>query len=150
MAEIRHATRQDVRLIMRMAREFFAAAALGDFTLDEDRILPTILHLIDKDEGLVLVCEHDGVAVGGLMAIISQPLFIVEKQATEIAWWIDPDKRGARIALDLLGRFEAWAKANGCRSVVMHSMLHLKPEALERAYVRRGYALREKAFLKMI
>jgi len=150
MADIRYATRSDVSAIIDMARRFFTEAARGDFTLDESRLLPTILHLIDKDDCLSLVCEDRGKIVGGILAVISQPLFIVEKQATEIAWWIDPDRRGARISIGLIDRFEAWAKDNGCTSAVMHSLLHLKPDAVERIYSRKGFEPREKAFLKMI
>jgi hypothetical protein len=50
----------------------------------------------------------------------------------------------------LLEFFEDWAKNNGCDAIAMIYLSDSMPDSLEQLYIRRGFKLVEKHFVKEV
>ena len=102
------------------------------------------------EQGLLIVCEFDGVIQGFAMAL-SYP-FIMNadyKACAEIAWWVEPDYRG-RCGVKLLRKLESQAKSQGVIFLSMMLLEAVEPEKVARIYEACGYTQAERTFLKVL
>jgi GNAT superfamily N-acetyltransferase len=67
--------------------------------------------------------------------------------ATETAWWVEPDKRGSGLGLQLLQAFEYWAKEKAGAAMISMSSLDDKVGEM---YTKQGYKLYERAYMKVL
>lgn len=97
---------------------------------------------------LCLVHDVYGVAQGLLLAHAFEHAFGPVWLAQERVWWIDPGYRGSA-APRMLDAYERWAKdEQHCAFVGMAGMGE-DPD-VARLYLRRGYRVAEKHFLKVL
>ncbi|MCK8779093.1 hypothetical protein M0654_03745 [Rhizobium sp. NTR19] len=80
------------------------------------------------------------------MAVAFEHPFGAGRIAKETVWYIAPSSRG-RCALKMLDAYEAWARAAGCVSVGMASLVS---NDISKIYERRGYAAVETHFMKSL
>ncbi len=66
--------------------------------------------------------------------------------AVETFWFVAPEHRG--IGIRLFNAFEKWAKDNQCSKTAMIHLTDSMPERLEQLYLKRGYRLIEKHYVK--
>lgn len=105
--------------------------------------------MIEQPSGLVLVMEGgSGKPIGMLVALAHPGITSPALQATELAWWVEPDHRGSREAMTLLSEYEAWARAQGCVSITLSNIHHQKGDAVQRIYEHMGYRMLESSFAK--
>ena len=149
MAEmiLRDATQADVAALVEHGREFLAAIAPG-YTLDMDGLPAALAALIAAPEGFVLAAERDGRLVGAFVGMICKPMMALERDAREIAWWIEPGARGSHKVFGMLSRFEAFAAAHGCKSCIIVTIPKFSPKGLRALLERRGYLLAEEAHVR--
>lgn len=102
--------------------------------------------MVDKGIAVYFIMEKDGVIIGGLGAVKCPDLHIGRTLAVETFWFIAPEYRGH--GLGLMEAFERWGKSEGCDALAMIHMVDSYPEKLERLYIRRGYQLAEKHYIK--
>ena len=67
--------------------------------------------------------------------------------AREIAWWVDPGKRGNGAALSLLRGFKNWAIGCGASGMILASMNNLNGNGLASLYKRLGFTPVEEAYV---
>lgn len=137
---VRFATEEDVDNIVTMAMKFADSSSYKGM-MDENKIRAIVESLVkmNKKEGTILICE------GGFLAAMTNPfMFGLDYIATEIAWWVDEDKRQTGLGTDLLRAFEEWAKHIGCKYATMISL----DDKLGNLYERMGYKLYERAYMK--
>ena len=104
--------------------------------------------MIKSGSAAMLILEEKGESVGGLGLINASGIHNRHRIAVEDFWWVDPNHRGK--GLDLFFAFEAWAKIHGCQQTAMVHLVDSMPERLERFYLRQGYHLVEKHYVKEI
>jgi hypothetical protein len=104
-----------------------------------------LVHLMPRH--LCLVLDVEGTAQGVLMAAAAQHPFGPVWLARETVWWIEPDYRGLA-AVKMLDGYESWARGLGCQYIGMASMGD-DPD-VGRLYLRRGFKVAERHFLKAI
>lgn len=102
---------------------------------------------VDKPTACCMVHDVSGVAQGLLLAIAYEHPFGPVWLARETVWWIDPAHRG-RAAIAMLDGYEAWAAARGCAFAGMAGMGD-DPD-VAKLYLRRGYFVAERHFLKVL
>lgn len=95
-----------------------------------------------NDEDKVAIVKEDG---GILLGIVGPSLVGPFKQCAEIAWWVDPSKRGG--SLKMLTLYEEWAKSKGAKLIEVKSLSKF-PET-EKIYSRLGYQPVETSWLKV-
>lgn len=95
--------------------------------------------LIKSDDGVIFI--GDG---GFLAGTITPFVYGFNYCATELAWWIEEDKRGNGIGKELIEAFEQWAKEKGCSMVTMVSI----DDSVGKFYESTGYRLKERVYVK--
>jgi GNAT superfamily N-acetyltransferase len=141
---IRQAHQNDRFAMVRMARDFVAAA---------DRPVPfdaayaerSVIEWVEAADKLALVLEQDGLCGMICAASILSPL-IPMRIAIEQVLWVDPRARG-RGVLGLVRAYEGWAKEQECEAVTLAT---IQNKAADRLYQRLGYERAETHFVKGI
>lgn len=125
--------------------EGFASTVPEMASFDREIAKKSWIQFINMGAGKILILDD----YSGMLAYMIHPdPYTGELTATEMAWFVDPNKRGR--GLLLLIEFEKWAKAWECKRVVM-TLLHTEQsEMLSKLYVRRGYVSRETNYIKDI
>lgn len=138
------ATIEDLPEISEMSMKFLAETGYTEFS-DKDTIERLIESLVTGNPNEKIIILESGV---GFLAGCAVPFpFGSYLVATEIAWWVDPDKRGKKIGSEFLHAFEYWAKEKaGC---VMVNMVCLD-DRLSSFYTNEGYKLYERAYMKTV
>lgn len=135
---------------MRKVTEFMKAfeQASKFVTVDIDYATKTYENMIDNGVAFVMVLEKEGELIGSLGFIKAPDLHNGDTMAVETFWFVDPKKRG--VGLILFNAYEKWSKENGIKKIAMIHMMDSYPESLERLYLKRGYKLAEKHYVKEI
>lgn len=137
------ATLEDLPEIAEMSMKFVETTGYKDFA-DEDTIKSLIAAVVTSEPHEKIILLEPG--VGFLAGCVTPFIFGPHLLATEIAWWVEPESRGSGIGKEFLDAFEFWAKEKaGC---TMISMVCLD-DKLEKFYVKQGYKLYERAYMKV-
>lgn len=142
---IRHATPEDLDAIVAMGLAFLTAVYSEKLTAPPD---PARLHrtarwlLEDAGDRALFVSERDG-ALTGMFGLHCYPHpFTGQRMASEMFWWVNPDRRGRWDGIRLFATAREWAQAHG--AAVLHMVA---PNAeIEQLYTRLGYQHVESAF----
>ncbi len=68
--------------------------------------------------------------------------------AIELAWWVKPEHRGSRVAIELMKAYEAWARQNSVRILVMAALTDSDGERVGQIYERLGFKKYETSYAK--
>jgi len=99
-----------------------------------------VLTLIESEQGLPLIAVEGETVVGLLLVLVYHDHLTDEWIAGELAWWVDPDRRG--IGLRMLRLAETWARQQGAQRL---QVMAPSPE-VERLYERLGYRPLERTY----
>ena len=138
------ATIEDVEEIKVMAMKFMATTGYTKYS-NEEAILRLINTIVTGPQNEMIILLKPGV---GFLAGMSSPFVFGDcKLASEIAWWIDEEKRNSGIGKELVEAFEYWAKnVAGCTLITLTGL----DEGLGKFYEKKGYELYERAYMKAI
>lgn len=138
---IRIATTEDEELILRHILKFVATTPYKDY-VDEEALKNVINIFLNSPDKIILCHGEVGMLVGMAVPMIIGKGFI----ATELAWWVEPEARKNGIGLELIQAFEFWSKKIGCSLVSMSAL----DDQLGKFYEKNGYALQERAYVKVL
>jgi len=143
---IRKATLDDIPAIADLGERFFRQSHYAQFaTWDRVSFAETLAVLVRA--GTLLVVQHE--CVVGMGAFLLFPWYFNASQhgAQEIFLFIAPDHRG-RDGFRLIEEMERAAKEAGAVAFIAGSTEGMRHEALDRLYLRRGYAPAGNTFIK--
>lgn len=106
---IREATLFDIDALVDLAR--FFVPKVGAATLSEKRFRPEICKLIKSESAIVLIAEHEGDVVGGLVGQIGRVWYSDDLYATDLAFVVRAEYSGLYAWL-LAKKFIRWAKSD--------------------------------------
>lgn len=137
---IREATAEDVDALVSMGQRFLGSVYAQKIRANAQALRQLSVGLIASPDAVVYVAEVHGALIGmmGLMRYV-HPMS-GELTASEVMWWVDPERRGGGVRLFRIG--EAWAEATGATVI---QMIAPSPE-VERFYQRVGYEPVERTF----
>lgn len=140
---LRLATAKDQELVVSMALSFLENSPYKTYG-DEANIRNLVAKVLEGDGSSSVIILHgeDGMIAG----MVSPFLFGAQTVATELAWWVNEDKRGTKIGAELLEAFEYWAGAVGCNFISMVSL----DDSLGKYYEKKGYTLSERTYIKEV
>lgn len=132
-------------------RRFFDHTILpGYFPYDEASLEQTILELIERHDGVVMVLEHEGEIVGGIAGFLL-PMYMNRgvRAAQQVFWFVLPEHRGRR-SLNLLTAWEQWAKRNRAGVIYSGAKMDDNYESMSVVMRRRGYKPLETVFIREV
>lgn len=150
MHSIRSATLNDAQAILSMGQKFHSIAGF-EFNYDHISVLKTIQQLIVEPNGILLIAESEGVPIGMIGGLI-YPHYMDNSHLTgqELFFWVNPEKRGSSVAVELLKSCESTAKERGAQSFSMMSLANVNPEKANKLYLKLGYKPLEHTFTKSL
>lgn len=142
---IRQATEDDIFDLLILGRQFIKESG---YKWDRERVEEIMNNLISNDESCIIVYEVDGEVVGGLLGTTAEPFLSHQKQAHEMAWFVDKDHRDNKGGIGMMKAFEEWAKDLGCTEIIMGDIVGVRD--LTNLYEHKGYKMVEKLYSKEI
>ena len=120
---LRLATREDIPTLCEMSRKFFDASPFAYWDYSAAKVEGILSAALLDPKNYVLLASVDGDKVVGFLAGTKQvPLFSTDTVTIEIGWWLDPEYRDGRRAMELLDGYIEWAKLIGAKHVNMALM----------------------------
>ena len=140
---VRDATPADIPEMVRMGRRFYAALGYEALVRFDAADFARSLAGFIRDQ-IALVTD------GGMAVAVVAPSFVNASTlvAFELFFWMEPEKRGAGMAL--LEALEARARERGARSFSAVTCEGLRAASLAAAYRRRGYREMETTFVRRL
>ena len=144
---VRLATEDDFDAILDMCAEFWQHTQFSE-PFDRDHTLNMVE--MSYDHGLLCVAEDD--EISGFIAAIKSPLLGSAEawMATELAWYVKPEKRGTLHGIQLIELLEHLCEQDRVKYLNMAFMETSMPEKVKKLYQSLGYALQETVYTKVI
>lgn len=138
------ATIEDIDLVLSLALKFVEASPYKDFH-DRATIYDFIFQVLNSDKTKHIILLH---GEDGMLAGMASPFpYGNFNMATELAWWVNEDKRNTGVGKELIDAFEYWAKEiAGCKGITMASL----DDDVGKYYLSRDYNLTERAYVKWL
>lgn len=141
----------DLEEFVRLGKEFHKESpfySLTDYSQQKMLQLFETAMISKHTQVLILLLKEENRSVGMLVGMVGSPVFSDDLIASELAWFIEPEYRGSRKALQLVYAYEEWARRMGCKNVSM-SLLTTLTDA-SKTYERLGYTKTEISYLKAL
>lgn len=114
MTDVRRGTLADIPRLVELGRAMHAESPrFSPYRFDPVRLEGSLRGLMDMPLALVLVAEHDGEIVGGMLAVAADHYACELRQAADLALFVDQDRRGGAAAVRLIKAFREWADEIG-------------------------------------
>lgn len=138
------ATIEDHDEVLGMAMKFMSLTEYTEYS-NEETISNLINTILTGEQNSMIILLKPGV---GFLAGMSSPfVFGPHFIASEIAWWINEDKRKTGAGAELIEAFEYWAKnVAGCTLITLTGL----DDDIGKFYEKKGYKLYERAYMKQL
>jgi GNAT superfamily N-acetyltransferase len=146
---VRLADRSDILSLVALG-ERFAAYHPVKAPYSPERVAAYLEALIVQRLGVVFVGETDGQIDGVILGTRAPLWYSSVDVAAEMGLWVEPDRRGGRLAHDLIARFEQWAKESGLALVTMSDLCIAGEFPAGALFKRHGYRVVERSHVKEI
>lgn len=139
---IKIATTEDVAEILDMSKQFMSTTGYTKYS-DEQTIANLIETIVTgrQDEMIILIIPGVGFLAGQSSPFAFGPHLL----ASEIAWWINEERRKSGAGEELIEAFEYWAKNVARCSIISLTGLD---DQIGKFYEKKGYKLYERAYMK--
>src|SRR5690606_32162462 len=95
----------------------------------------------------LFVCFDNTLLVGLLAGVISDSV-VIERQASELMWYVLPEYRKSGVGFGLINMYEAWAKAQGCRLATLSHYENSDSDSLNKLLCKNSYGKIEVTYVK--
>lgn len=144
---LRLAEENDLTDCIRMAKSFHSMSPFSAIEFSEEKSRDLFYNYLNGDKkDLIIILACNERPFGMIIGMRSELLFSDTSVCTEVAWWVDEDKRGSRDSLLLLQAYEDWSKRVDSKYTTMAMLDDSKD--LSRLYERLGYKQCERTFFK--
>lgn len=144
---IREATPDDFPVILDMCEEFW-----GHTQFSEPFERAHVIKMIEMsyDHELLIVVDDGGIQ--GFMAAIKSMLLGSSHAwtATELAFWVNPEKRGKMYGVGLVSTLERLCKQQEVKYLNLAYMQTSMPDTVRKLYEHLGYELQETVYTKVL
>ena len=136
------------KLVVGMFGEY---AEKEHFTLNTESLAKDFFDFVKSDDKCVFVARDDSNIVGTLAGYLEGTITDRDiKWGWASVYYVKPDSRSPRVAIELLDRFEAWSKEKGAKAIIMGALKNVRGDALGKLFERRGYALYDMSYIKEV
>lgn len=115
-----HATESHRAAVVRMAQRFLSPdGPYGTrFAVDAAKVSALAAQMMGP-EHLALLAMQDDQPVGMFGMFLFDHPITGERIASELCWWMEPEARGGKAAIQMLRTAEAWARDHGAEVIEM-------------------------------
>jgi len=140
---------EEARVDHRLA-DFMKAfeAATSMVKVDSDYAFQRYLAMMESGVCRILIAEEGTTLQGAVGFLTTDDLHDGVKIAIELFWFAHPDYKG--IGKQLFSAFESEAVKSGCKRLAMIHLADSYPDSLEQFYLKNGYKLLEKHYIKEV
>lgn len=135
---IRPATHADIEEIVALGRRMHAESRFKSISFVPERLAATLSVLLDG-VGCIFVAESEGQIIGGFAGLVTPYYFSNDLYATDLALFVEPNRRGGIVAASLLRTFVEWAKSKGVVNIEISISTGVHPEKTGELYERLGF-----------
>ncbi len=115
---------------------------------NSSKVYDSLFDAVGRDDFGIFVLCADTEVVGMFLCFVTPCFFSDVKQAVEIAWYVDPEYRGSKMAAKMLKIYEQWAKERDAVCVNLVNLDVLRGVKVAKLYERMGYKMVENTFMK--
>ena len=133
MITYRAGTEADIEQVVEITNRMLEHTGLGLATPAKIRTL------ITSPKTLALAACDQGRIVGFTVGIVHESIFNDRVRVSDIGVFVLPEYRASRIAKDLIGHLEKWAKEQGASEIWLGQTTGDNPELVAKYYNRLGY-----------
>ena len=137
--EYREATLEDFNYIFDLGRLMHEESCYSHLEFSSKRLFEIMDMYIQDPDRVIFLAIRDGEALGLYAGFVSKYFFSEELVANDVAWFVLKDKRGSRIGLRVLDKFEEWAEGRGVSEVRLGFTTDINSEAFDSLMKKRGY-----------
>lgn len=144
---LRLAQASDYDDVIRMARAFHQASPYSGLSFDEDKCHDLFMTYLKGDKkSLIIILASEERPFGMIIGFVNSLPFSFDRVATELAWWVDEDKRRSRDSLLLFKAYEDWTLRVGAKITSMAMLDDVTN--LSSFYEKQGYRPAERHYIK--
>lgn len=144
---LRLATKEDYPHIIRMARRFHEASPYSDLEFSEEQSRTVFEKYLGSNKTeIVIILAGEEIPYGMIIGYSNALPFSLDRVATELAWWVDEDKRGSKDSLMLFKAYQDWARRVGSKITQMAMLDDVTN--LEKFYLKQGFVPAERSYIK--
>ena len=148
---LRLAEEKDYQDVLRMARAFHEASPYNGLKFNEDQCRDFFGQYLKGDRRrLIIILAGEATDPSRVFGMIighsDSPPFSLDRVASEVAWWVDEDKRGSRESLLLFKAYQDWALRVGSKITQMAMLDDVTN--LEKFYTKQGFRPAERSYIK--
>lgn len=138
----------DLPSILAMGYTFHQESRYKDLNYDPNKIEKLLLASLNHPDKIFFA--YDSSFNGLILLQMGTQFFSDDKWAGDQAFYVTPNKRGTRLALELLELGAKWAKENGAKELVILHNAGLGLESAEKFYTKHGFGLSGLIFNKQV
>lgn len=151
---VRSARHADLPHILSFGKQFFVRSKLKDHVpFDACSFVEKMTDFIENVgpfEAGVFILEVDK-PVGVIAGLLYDTWFNEKiKTGQDLFWWIEPDYRNFASANKMLQTLEDWAYDSGASWFTLAATETMRPQSLEKWYLRRKYEPSERHFIRRL
>ena len=147
---VREIKKDDVIPMVNIGEKMHNAGSFKKIKYDKNKLFKLVSSSINSDNMIWFVAEDDGEYIGMIGGFISEFFFSCEKYASDFLIYIPDEKRGGKTAVELLNKFEEWAKSKGAVEIRPGSSNNTNPEQVKKFYEWQKYETIGHLFRKEI
>lgn len=143
---LRLAEVKDYPHVLRMARRFHESSPYNGLEFNEDQCRSFFDQYLRGDRRRLVIILAGEIPYGMIIGHSDSPPFSLDRVASEVAWWVDEDKRGSRGSLLLFKAYQDWALRVGSKITQMAMLDDVTN--LEKFYTKQGFRPAERSYIK--
>lgn len=136
---IRPATHADIGALLMLSETMHAESRFARRRFSLDKMAALFTRLIERDDGLVLVAEHDGAITGAFAGYVAEDWFGPDLVSGDFGLFVRPDRRGLGDAPPLIKGYVEWARSRGVAEPEVGVSTGIHTEKTARLYEAMGF-----------
>lgn len=137
---IRRYIGSDIPQLLEKVEDFLkATGSYNDVHYNREKVKAMLGFNLTNTRFFCNVAVEGSEVVGGLCATVGEYTFSKEIYAQDVIFYVEENRRGLRLATDLVEGYVEWAKKRGARECRLANSTGIKPEAYGKLCERFGF-----------
>ena len=136
--------------VLDIAESFHAESEFSYHPFSRQKVERLLQSLSKQQSGYVRIAEIDGMIEGGMVCLINEPYYSEAAIVQDMGLFINPSKRGNRVAAMLVEDMIKWSIQNNASEVWLGVTAGIENEAAGKLYEHFGFEGRGTVYRKVL